>query len=68
MKHAFKVGDFVQSTFRAQWKGTIVETFQHDKHMTAWVRQEIDRHGRPMRKQKVMCLDVNWLRKLERTA
>lgn len=68
MKNSFKVGDFVQSRYRAQWKGTIVELSVYGDKDIVWVRQEIDRHGRPMRKQKWMSLNVGWLKKIERDA
>lgn len=68
MRHIFKVGDFVQSRYRAPWKGTVVELSGQSDNRVAWVRQEVDRHGNPMRKQKLKRLHTSWLRKLERTA
>lgn len=57
-----KVGDYVQSRFRAPWKGTVIGLNKD----IAWIRIEIDRHGHDMRKQQLTHLNIGWLRKTER--
>lgn len=65
-ENSLKEGDFVQSRYRAPWKGTVVELSGNADNGVAWVRQEVDRHGHPMRKQKWKLLHTSWLRKVER--
>ena len=59
MKHSFKVGDKVQSHFRATWKGVIVEG--PDKNECYIVKILIYQHNNIMRKPKFTSLNHHWL-------
>lgn len=52
-----KVGDFVQSRFRAQWKGTVKELHNDG---TVSVTQILDKSGYPFRKHKTVRYHCHW--------
>ena len=61
MKHSFKVGDKVQSHFRAPWKGVIVEG--PDETECYIVKVFLDQHNNVMRKFILKQLNGAWLEK-----
>lgn len=52
-------GDTVRSNFRAAWTGKIVSL--NPEGGLAVVLITHDRHGKPMRKQRVYRISVDWL-------
>jgi len=56
------VGSWVQSRFRAPWRGVVVELIERtDCTDLARVEIRIDRRGNPMRKPMIKTLDAGWL-------
>ncbi len=58
------VGDFVESGYRARWKGEVV-ALEPDGGI-ANVRMVIDRHNNPIRKQKTVRYHVHYFTKVPR--
>lgn len=57
-----QIGDYVESRYRAHWKGTILSFNDH----IATIQPLLDRRGNPLRKPKTKTLDVAWLRLISR--
>ena len=62
----FKIGDTVQSTYRGQWIGVVVDRLKRkDAAPLYTVRAILDRNGQPVGKNvrsQVRRLDESWLR------
>jgi len=57
------VGSWVQSEFRAPWRGVVVElTPRDDTYDLARVRVQLDRRGNPVRKPWIATLSAYWLK------
>ena len=67
---SFKVGLFVKSHYKAQWKG-VIESIEISKgcknraHKLCSVLILRDRCGKPLRKRVLMDLDSYWLEVIE---
>ena len=60
----FKIGDLVQSRFRAPWKGIVYDVVPRKGHGDLiTTRMHTDRHGNPARARKMFMhtLDEHWL-------
>lgn len=64
-----EVGEIVDSTLNARWRGVIVEINVDGRAELVCVRVTHDRHGKPVRKPNrkhwLRRLDVLWLRKVQ---
>lgn len=55
-------GSWVQSNYRAHWRGVIVKLIARpDSYDLAHIEMRLDRRGNPMRKRRIRVLDHAWL-------
>lgn len=65
-KHKFKIGDWVQSHYRANWKGIVLEvTPRSGIGDLCLVQPKFTSYGVKLRKVKARTLDEAWLKRVE---
>ena len=63
----YEVGQWVQSRFRAGWKGTVLEVRERkDSNPLLLVKPLISSKGQTLRKVKPRWLDQHWLMPISR--
>ncbi len=63
MKNKFKIGQRVQSHYRARWKGEIIDIKPRKNKQTSLITVlvDTDRKSNPIRKKFKSTLDESWL-------